>query len=202
MVLVDKPGASQSELRVGHLGVARRSPDFEALQVMNMALGGQFVSRINMNLREDKGFTYGARTVVDARRGRGPFVVQAAVQAASTAAAITEIVGELEAICGGRPVVADELSTAQASIIRGFARNFETPEQIARATAQLTLHDLPDDHFDHYLRRIGDVTSDDVTRVARQYLRVERLTIVTVGPAATVADGLRSLGFGEPTTTP
>lgn len=196
--LVDKPGAAQSELRIGHLAVPRRSPDFETLQVLNHALGGQFVSRINLNLREGKGYTYGARSSFEARRGRGPFVTQAAVQAAVTKEAIQEVLRELDDIRGPRPVTPEELAAAKASIIRGFAKNFETPEQIARATAQLALYDLPDDYFETYLRHVSAVTADDVTRAAQAHLHPDRLSIVTVGPASSVLPGLRELGFGEP----
>ena len=132
--VVPRPGAPQSELRIGHVAVARNTPDYHALVAANMVLGGQFVSRINLNLREDKGFTYGARTAFDFRRLPGPFVLQVeradgrdrARRSASRSARSPRIRGP-------RPVTADELALGVAALTRGYARNFETAEQIARA---------------------------------------------------------------------
>ena len=131
VALVHRPAAAQSELRIGHVGVPRRTPDYHALLVLNMVLGGQFVSRINMNLREDKGYTYGARTSFDFRRGPGPFVLSASVQSDATASAVREAIGEIDAIRGGRPVTRSELETGRAALTRGYPRNFETAEQIS-----------------------------------------------------------------------
>ena len=133
LVMVHRPGAAQSEMRIGHVSVSRSTPDYHALVTLNMILGGQFVSRINMNLREKKGYTYGARTSFDVRRGAGPFVLQAGVQLEATADAVKEAIGELEAIRGERPVTREELLLGRAALTRGYPRNFETGEQIARA---------------------------------------------------------------------
>ena len=126
LIVVPRPGSAQSEIRLGHLGVSRNIPDFHALLVLNMILGGQFVSRLNLNLREDKGYTYGVGTTFDYRRARGPFVLHAAVQSTATVDAIRESVSEVSAIRGERPVSAQELSAAQAALTNGFSRNFET----------------------------------------------------------------------------
>ena len=142
-----RPGAPQSELRIGHVAAARDTPDYHALVAANMVLGGQFVSRINLNLREDKGLTYGARTSFDCRRLPGPFALQVSVQTAGTARAIAESLGEIAAIRGPRPITAEELALGVAALTRGYARNFETAEQIARAAMQLALFNLPDDYF-------------------------------------------------------
>ena len=144
--IVPRPGAPQSELRIGHVTVARNTPDYHALVAGNMVLGGQFASRINLNLREDKGFTYGARTSFDFRRLPGPFVLQASVQTGATAEAIRESIDEIASIRDGRPVTADELALGVAALTRGYARNFETAEQLARAATQLALYDLPDSY--------------------------------------------------------
>ena len=112
-----------------------------------MILGGQFVSRINMNLREDKGYTYGARTAFEFRRAPGPFVLHASVQSDATADALREALGEIRAIRGERPVTREELELGRASLTRGYPRNFETADQVARGAAQLALYDLPDDYF-------------------------------------------------------
>jgi predicted Zn-dependent peptidase len=196
--VVKRPGAAQSELRIGHLGAARGTPDYHALLVLNTILGGQFVSRINMNLREDKGYTYGARTTFDFRRRRGPFLFQASVQTDVTAAAIREALFELEAIRGSRPATRAELELAQASLTRGYPRNFETAEQIARAMAQLALYDLPDDYFERFVPSVLSVDADTVTRVAREYLQPSSALTVVVGDTDATAASLPDLGLGAP----
>jgi zinc protease len=196
LVLVHRGGAAQSELRIGQVAVARQTPDYHPLVVLNMVLGGQFVSRINMNLREDKGFTYGARTAFDFRRGRGPFVLQVGVQTEATAQALAEALAELQAIRTDRPVSAEELGIARAALTRGYPRNFETADQVARAAAQLALYELPDDYFSQYAPRISAVTGDDVTRVAREYLDPARMLAVVVGDRDRVAAPLAALNLG------
>ena len=196
--VVPRPGAPQSELRIGHVAVARHTPDYYALVAANMVLGGQFVSRINLNLREDKGFTYGARTAFDFRRLPGPFSLQVSVQTAATVQAVEESLGEIAAIRGPRPVTPDELLLGIAALTRGYARNFETAEQIARALAQLALFDLPDDYFAEFVPRIEQVTVDDVSRVAARHLDPARLTTLIVGDFEAFAGGLARLGLGAP----
>ncbi len=196
--IIPRPGAPQSELRIGHVGVSRNTPDYHALVSANMVLGGQFVSRINLNLREEKGFTYGARTSFDFRRMPGPFSLQVSVQTAATVEAIRESILEIAAIRDSRPVSPDELSLGVAALTRGYARNFETAEQLARAATQLALYDLPDTYFDEFVARAEAVTVDDVTRVARQYLSPDRLTTLIVGDYSAVSRGLPKLDLGAP----
>src|SRR5262249_42684698 len=138
--VVPRASAPQSELRIGHISAARDTPDYYALITANVVLGGQFSSRINLNLREDKGYTYGARTAFDFRVGRGPFVLQAGVQTNATAHSIAESIREIEDIRGGRPITSDELELAVAALTRGYARNFETADQIGRAATQAALY--------------------------------------------------------------
>jgi zinc protease len=196
LALVHRPGSAQSELRIGHAAVARSTPDYHALIVLNMILGGQFVSRINMNLREDKGFTYGARTAFDFRRGRGPFVLQVSVQTDATADAIRESLGELAAIRGARPATAAELVLARAALTRGYPRSFETAEQVARAAAQLALYGLPDDYFSQFVARVSAVEASDVTRVANEHLHPDRFLTVVVGDREKVGPSLARLDLG------
>ena len=198
LALLHRDGAAQSELRLGHVSVARSHPDYVELLVLNMVLGGQFVSRINMNLREDKGYTYGARTSFDARRGPGPFVVQASVQSEATADAIREALREVEDIRGARPITPQELDTGRAALTRGYARNFETAEQVARAAAQLALHDLADDYYDTFVPRVLAVDERTATAAAHRHLRPERMLTVVVGDRNRVGAGLEALGFGTP----
>ncbi len=121
-----REGAAQSELRIGHLSARRDTPDYPALLVMNAVLGGQFVSRVNLKLREEKGYTYGARTGFDWRRGPAPFSLQASVHTAATADAIRDSLASSTRIRGARPATEDELALAKASLTRGYPRNFET----------------------------------------------------------------------------
>jgi predicted Zn-dependent peptidase len=178
------------------VAVSRSTPDYHALLVLNMILGGQFVSRINMNLREDKGYTYGARTLFEFRRGPGPFTLHASVQTEATVDAIHEAIGEIEAIRGDRPPSAEELDLGRAALTRGYPRNFETAEQISRAAAQLALYDLPDDYFSTFVPKVLAVGADDVTRVATAHIHPERLLTVIVGDRAKVAESLPRLNLG------
>lgn len=196
--VVPRPHAPQSELRIGHVAVARSTPEYHALVTANMVLGGQFVSRINLNLREDKGFTYGARTSFDFRRLPGPFVLQASVQTAATGRAIAESLGEIAAIRGARAVTREELALGVAALTRGYARNFETAEQVARAITQIALYDLPDDYFARFVPEVERVTEDEVTRVAAEHLDPDRLTVLVVGDFDIIAGDLARLGLGEP----
>jgi predicted Zn-dependent peptidase len=200
ITVIDRPAAAQSELRIGHVSVPRTTPDYHALIVLNMVLGGQFVSRINMNLREDKGYTYGARTAFDFRRGPGPFQLQVSVQTAVTADAIRESLAELDAIRGTRPVTREELDLSRAALTRGYPRNFETAEQIARSTSQLALYDLPDDYFERFVPTIAALDLDTIARVAREHLDSERMTTLVVGDRAVVEPTLGALDLGGPAT--
>jgi len=196
--IVPRPKAPQSELRIGHVAVGRDTPDYHPLVVANTILGGQFVSRINLNLREDKGFTYGARTAFEFRRLRGPFVLQVSVQTTATAEAVAESIAEIVGMRGARPVTEEELSLGVAALTRGYARNFETSEQIARAAMQLALFDLPDDYFEQFVPTIARVTAADVQRVMERHVHPDRLTTLIVGDLEATASTLGSLGFGDP----
>jgi len=202
LFVVPRPGAPQSELRIGHIAAARSTPDYHPLVAANMILGGQFVSRINANLREDKGFTYGARTSFDFRRLPGPFTLQASVHTAATARAVEESLGEIAGIRGPRPLTEDELAVGIAALTRGFARNFETADQIARAAMQMALYDLPDDYFALYVPRMERVTTADVMRVAAAHLDPMRLVTLIVGDLDAIRGDLPRLGLGDPVVLP
>jgi len=198
ITVVPRPRAPQSELRIGHVAAARDTPDYHALVVANTILGGQFVSRINLNLREHKGLTYGARTAFEFRRLPGPFALQASVETSGTAVAVQESIGEIAGIRGTRPVTADELALGIAALTRGYARSFETAEQIARAAMQLALYDLPDDYFAEFVPRIEAVTADDVSRVMTRHLDPSRLVTVVVGDLEAIGADLAALSPAEP----
>jgi len=195
--LVDKPKAAQSEIRVGLVGVPRPHPDYFPLLVMNTVLGGQFSSRLNLNLREAKGYTYGARSFFDFRKGPGPFVASAGVKTAVTDSSVIEFMNEIRRI-RDEALTPQELEFAKATLIRRLPAQFETPAQIAGQLAALVLYDLPDDYFDTYVQRVNAVSVADVQRVAKQYLDPEHLAIVIVGDVATIREGLAKLGYGVP----
>jgi zinc protease len=193
--LIDQPGAAQSEIRIGHVGVERTHRDYFPLLVMNTILGGQFSSRINLNLREDKGYTYGARSSFQMGRIAGPFVASAGVQTAVTKESVIEFMKELEEIRGTRPVTEDEVEFARTSIIRREPLTLETNGQIANRIQELILYGLPLDYFDEYNRHIAAVSTADVNRVAREYLQPGRFAIVIVGDRTTIEGDLRTLPY-------
>ncbi len=194
--LVNRSGAAQSELRIGQVATARNSPDYHALLALNTMLGGQFVSRLNLKLRQDRGYTYGARTSFDFRRGPGPFVLQVSVETEATADAIRESLAEIGAIRGDRPPTEDELAGARAALTRGYPRNFETAGQIARAAAQLSLYELPDDYFSTFVPRVLSVDAESVARAARTHIDPDRLVSVVVGDRERVLRPLETAGLG------
>jgi zinc protease len=164
-----------------------------------MVLGGQFVSRINLNLRENKGFTYGGQTSFEFRQKPGPFTLRVSVDTPATGRAIHESISEITAIRGPRPVTPDELTMGVASLTRGYARGFETADQVGRAITQLALYDLPDTYYDEFVPRIEQVSVDEVTRVAALHIDPSRLTTLVVGDFDRIASDLATLEMGAPT---
>ncbi|MFO7693348.1 MAG: pitrilysin family protein [Vicinamibacterales bacterium] len=197
LLIVDRPGAAQTELRVGHLGVPRKTPDYHALVLLNAVLGGHFSSRLNLNLRERKGYTYGVRSAFEFRKMAGPFSVQTSVQTDATADAVAEILRELDDLAGRSPASEDERTLSVATLTKGYPRNFETSGQIARGLAQLALYDLPDDTFGVFAPRIRSVAIEDIARAAHQYLRPQRAMVVAVGDCSRIRGGLEAAGLGE-----
>lgn len=191
--LVDRPGAAQSVIEIGQVGVARSTPDYFPLLVLNTILGGSFISRVNLNLREDKGYTYGARTAFEYRMGAGPFVATAGVQTAVTKQAVVEFMRELNDIRGKRPASAAEIEYAKQAIIRRFPAGFETPGEIATNLSTAALFGLPDDYFNSYISQVRAVTESDVNRVAQKYLDPSHMAILVVGDQRAIEQGLRSL---------
>ena len=198
--LVDKPGAAQSEIRIGHPGAARSTdPDYYALQVLNTILGGQFSSRINLNLRESKGFTYGARSGWTFSRGDGPFIASAGVFTAKTDSSLIEFMRELKDIRAGRPVTDEEVAFAKRTIVQGYPRSFETNAGVVNQLADLAFFGLPEAEMANFLTRVQAVKPADVTRVARRYLQPDQFTIVVVGDLSQIRPGIESLGLGPVT---
>lgn len=195
VIIVDRPGSVQSEIRVGHVGVARDTPDYFPLTVMNAVLGGAFSSRLNLNLRERQGFTYGVSSTFAMRRQPGPFLISTAVQTEVTAPALTEILTEVGKMREA-PVSDRELQDARNYLAGTFPLRLQTTDGVASRLAELLLYDLPLDYFDSYRDRILQVTAEDVLRVAREHLRPDEFTVVVVGDASAVRKPLESLSLG------
>jgi zinc protease len=193
--LVDKPGAAQSVFRIGEVAADRATPDYFALEVLNTILGGSFTSRLNQNLRETHGYTYGAGSQFDMRRMAGPFVAVSSVVTAKTDSALIEFMRELRRI-RDEAVPQAELGKAKAYLTLGLPGEFETTAGTANRIDELLLYDLPLDYYASYVPRINAVTAADVHRVARQYLDPEHLAIVVVGDRSQIASGLEALHEG------
>jgi zinc protease len=191
-----RPGSVQTELRMGHVGLARRVPDFHAAQVMAAILGGLFNSRLQMNLREDKGYTYGIGAGFDMRRGAGPFSVRTAVQTAATVPSISESLAELRRI-RETEVTAAELAAARDYLVGVFPLRFETPGAVVAALTGVFVHDLPDDELARYRQEVEAVTVAAIQKAAQDHIHPDRLAIVAVGDADAVAADLEKAGFGE-----
>ncbi len=192
--LVDKPGAPQSQIRIGWVGVARSTPDYFPIQVMNTILGGSFSSRLNKNLREKNGYTYGARSGFDMRAAAGPFIATAGVQTDKTSEALREFFNELNGIL--QPVPADELTRAKNYMSLRFPAGFETTVDISRKLEDAIVYHLPDDYFAKYVPNIEAVTAADVQRVAQQYVHPNRSTIVITGDRKVIEPAIQALKLG------
>ena len=197
ILLIDRPGASQAVVRAGHLGVARSVPAFESIMLLNQVLGGQFSSRLNTKLREERGFTYGVRSHFDPRRQPGPFSITTSVQADRLGDALSDLLDELAAIIDRRPPTRTELENARRALVEGHARHFETPSALVNRYANLLIHDLPLDHEAGYAERLAAVDLASLTEQAREHLHPDALQIIVVADAAEVVTDLERLGWGE-----
>jgi zinc protease len=193
--IVHRPGSVQTEIRLGHRGLSRRIPDYHAVSVMSTILGGLFNSRLNRNLREEKGYTYGAGAGFDLRRGAGPFSARAAVNTEVTIPAIREMIGEIERM-RDEPVGDDELRAGRDFLVGVFPLRFETPGPVVGAIAGLTVHDLPDDELARYRAGIEAVTAADVQAAAREHIDLDRAAIVLVGDVDRIGADLEAAGLG------
>jgi predicted Zn-dependent peptidase len=192
--LIDKPGAAQSQIRIGRVGVPRSTADYFPIQVLNTILGGSFTSRLNNNLREVHGYTYGASSAFDMRGSAGPFYATAGVQTDKTADALKEFFIELNAIL--KPIPADELARAKNYVSLRYPSAFETTGDISRRLEDALVYKLPDDYFAKYVQNIQSVTVADVERVAKKYVTPDRLAVVVVGDLKTIEPGIRALNLG------
>jgi predicted Zn-dependent peptidase len=192
--IIDIPGAAQSQIRIGWVGVARSTPDYFTLQVLNTVLGGSFTSRLNLNLREKNQYTYGASSRFDMRLSPASFAAGAGVQTDKTAEALKEFFNELNGI--RTPVDADELKKAKNYITLGFPSEFETIDDFSQHLEEMVVYKLPDDYFNRYAMNIQAVTSANVAEAAAKYIQPSKFKVVVVGDRKVIEPGIRALNLG------
>jgi len=192
--LVDKPGAAQSVFNIGFPGPPRNTPDYMALQVMNFILGGHFQSRLNANIREEKGYSYGVGSGFSYGKGPGPFNAGGDVVTNKTAEALNEFMKELRGILGGRPITDDEMKQARETLIQRLPNQFATVSGIGSSITSLYVNELPLDYYQNYPKAVMAVSQEDVLRVAKKYLDLDHLNIVIVGDRKTIEAPLKATG--------
>ncbi|HEY4048954.1 MAG TPA: pitrilysin family protein [Acidobacteriaceae bacterium] len=195
VILVDRPGAPQTAIFAAGLGVPRSSPDRAKIEVVNAMLGGLFSSRINMNLREEHGYTYGARSLFRYRRGSGPFLAYASVRTDVTAPAIEELFKELDGI-RTRPLTASELEMSKDAIVRALPGDFETAEQTAGQVSSLFTYNLPLDYLRAYPGKVEAVTLDDTAAITARYFHPENMVLIAVGDKSKIQPAIEKLNLG------
>jgi zinc protease len=191
--LVDRPGSAQTQLQIGHVGLPRQHPDFLPFRILNAILGGKFTSRINLNLRERHGYTYGATSYVSQRQGPGPFYVRTAVANEVAGAATREIVKEIREI-RERAVGRKELRETQDYLIGVFPYTQQTIDDLVKRLEALAVFDLPEDHFEELPSLIEGITRDQLLDVARRHLHPDKLAVVAAGPADALRPQFEDLG--------
>jgi len=196
VVIVDKPGSPQTQVRVASIGAARSSPDFRPMQVMNLALGGLFSSRINMNLREAHGYTYGASSGFAFRRAPGPFQVASGIRTDVTAAAIDEIFKELRGMVD-KPVGAEELSKAKDALANSLPGAFESSSNAVGNFSNVFIYNLGLDYYTKYAAQVNAVTTDQTLAMAKKYLVPDTMVVIAVGDRAKIEPELKKLNLGS-----
>jgi zinc protease len=195
LVLVDRPGAPQTQVRIASIGVPRATPEYESLLVMNEALGGLFSSRINLNLREQHGYTYGASSGFVFRRSAGPFFVSSAIRTDVTAPAVEEVFREIRGVRDA-PLSADELALAKDSLVRSLPSQFETSSRVTSSTAETFVYGLGLDYYAKIQARLSAVSADDARTAAERVLIPDRMLVVAVGDLSRIRGPLETLNLG------
>jgi len=195
--ILDRPEAPQSVIMAAQLIPPTANPDEIAFETMNTVLGGAFISRINMNLREDKHWSYGAFSFAWDAAGQRPFVVMAQVQTDKTAESLTEIVQEVQGIRGPRPVTGDEIEWAVDNLTLSMPGNWETIGAVSGSLSEIVRFGLPDDYFDTYAEAVRSVGPEQATAIARAFLDTDRMVWVVVGDRSRIEPSIRDLGLGE-----
>jgi zinc protease len=195
--LVNRTGAEQTLILGGYAGQPRSDPDYIALETLNTILGGNFVSRLNMNLREDKHWAYGAGSGLSAAEGQGPFFVRAPVQTDKTSESIQEMVKELRDILGPRPPTDAEIKFARDSLVLQLPGSNETSSEVAGSYADIVTYGLPDTYWNDFVGEVKAMTPARLTAAAQKLVRPDALTWVIVGDLSKIEAGIRKLNLGE-----
>jgi zinc protease len=191
--LVDKPGAAQSVIQAGHVTVPRSHPDYFRMVLLNFVFGGQFSARLNQNLRQDKGYSYGVHSSISWFRQPSALVVGGSVQTGVTKESVVEILKEYRDIHGQRPITREELDSAQAGMLQGLPAGFERPGQIMGSLVQMVLHDLPNDYFRTVGQKLSAVQLAEANGAGQERVDPDSLAILVVGDRAAIEAGLREL---------
>jgi zinc protease len=195
--LINKPEAPQSVIVTGHFGLLRNSPDYYKVEVMNAILGGKFTSRLNLNLREDKGYTYGAGSFFMYLKGMGPFLAYTQVHTQYTKETLIEMLKEFRGVAGSIPISEDELGETKKYITLSYPREFETISQIAGKLGEMVTYNLPKDYFNQYVQAVEQVSTADVVDAAKQHIHPDNMLFVIVGDVEKIEPGIRDLKLGE-----
>ena len=196
--IIDKPGSVQTEIRIGHVSSTRSEKDFFQKQIINLVFGGQFSSRLNLNLREKNGYTYGVHSQFNYLKEAGYFAISTSVDLANTVPALLEIYNEINHIKMG--ITADELTFAKSSLTKKFPSIFETYRQIAAAISTKVIHDLPDNYFETYVEKVSSLKFDDVNSIAENSISPESIVSVLVGDSKKILSQMVGTEFGEIST--
>ena len=194
ITIVDMPGAEQSQIRIGWVGVPRSTPDYFTIEVLNTVLGGSFTSRLNQNLREEHQYTYGASSRFDMRLSAGAFQAGAGVQTDKTAEALKEFFNELNGIL--KPVPEEELAKAKNYVALSFPSEFETSGDLSSKMEEMVVYNLPDRYFGAYVDNLQKVTAPAVQKIATAYIQPSKFAVVVVGDRKVIEQGIRALNLG------
>ncbi len=197
LVVIDQPGAEQSDIIGGYLSLAHNDADYQAMEVVNMAFGGQFSSRINLNLRENKGYTYSARSVLLGLKREGLFYIKTRVETGATAESLRELIAEMTALRGERPLVGGELADSCNRLVLGFPQQFETYGAVATSLSSVLFHDLPLDGWQTFAQQITDMNETRVATAIGQHIDPAGMVWIIVGDWQVIGPELAGLGLGD-----
>ncbi len=195
--LIDKPGSPQSVIIAGHIAPPKADPDDIAMNMLNSILGGTFTSRLNMNLREDKHWSYGAGSLIWGAKGQRPFIAYAPIQGDKTKEALQEMIAELKGIIGNRPATQEELDKVQKNEILGLPGSWETIGAVGGSISDIVTYGLPDDYYQTYPNKIRNLNLAQVSAAGKKLLHPDQAVWVVVGDRAKVEPTLKDLGLGE-----
>ncbi|MFA6439098.1 MAG: insulinase family protein, partial [Bacteriovoracaceae bacterium] len=195
--LIDKPGAGQSIVIAGHATLPQANPDEIAIETMNNVLGGMFTSRVNMNLREDKHWAYGAQTVFFGAKGQRPFLALAPVQTDKTKESMMEVMKELKQVIGDKPVTREEFEKVQKNAVLELSGSWETNGAIMGSIANIVRYGYADDYYQTYAKKVNNLSYEEVRDVAKKALYPDNLVWIIVGDREKVEQGIKELQYGE-----